>query len=157
MLHKKDNPEKKEEKYGSLTLLGSEDDYGDEENLSYYSDTGGNFDSEFQNDTMNTVLTANEHVLFEKGMDDYGINSLDDYLLRYLNYYIGENIYYATIMEEDYVADVNFPVFYVQITIDDDAESIYRVKCIYKKPYKRYLFYCNEIEYWKEKQEKPPV
>lgn len=145
LIHTKDKPAEKP-KYSSLVLLGTEDEYGDIENLSYYSDTGGSCDELVIEDITNVVFIENEYILFENGLDDYGINSLDDYILRYLNHYIGDDIYTVKVLENSFEKDVNYPSFVLNVSLKNNLEITYSVKCIYKTHSQRYSFYCEEIE-----------
>ena len=98
----------------------------------YY--TGGELHEPIQYD--NIVFLDNGSYLYEQGLDQYGINSFETYLLRYLNYYLGAAEYHAVVF--DYKGDVNFPSF---TAIVED----YKIKCIYDISSKRYAFHCDEI------------
>ena len=149
LMKNKDKP-KEEKKYGELKLLGTEEEYGDPENVAYYQETGGEYEQEIITDTTNMVYLKSEHILFENGIDDYGINSLDDYLLRYLNYYLGEEIYEAEIREGSFEEDTNYPRFEVTVNLYHDDTVTYKIKCTYKRQKQRYAFNCKEIEGLKE-------
>jgi len=134
------------EKKEAPVPLGTEEQYGDPENLSYFEETGGEYEALIMADTQNMVLTGNEIILLEGGMDDYGINSLDDYLLRYLNHYLGEGLYEATVREGTFVGDPNYPRFTVDVTLYRDSSLTYEIHCTYKTGSQRYSFRCEEIE-----------
>lgn len=135
----KENEEVNE--YGTLSYKGTETEYGDKGNLSYYTSTGSKEDvDDIPKDITNAVFLYNESVLAKNGLDTYGINSLQEYLLRYLNYYLGEGVYKVTVMEESYKEDQNYPEFSVK-----EEETGYIIKCIYKRADQRYSFKCDEI------------
>lgn len=135
------------EEYGSMVIYkGTEDEKGDFENVSYYTSTVSEEDAKnFMEDIRNAVVVNNITLLAKQEFDVYGINALEPYLLRYLNYYLGEGYYEVEIKEETYKEDSNFPSFQVQMVGKE-----YTIKCIYKRALQRYKFQCMEIEEQKD-------
>lgn len=131
-----------------VRLLGTEEEYGDPGNLSFYTSTGADDAEILPEDIQNYVFIDQMGYLEENGLDTYGLNSLNEYMLRYLNYYIGEGVYQGAVLEENYNSDHNFPSFYVKIKKDGKE---YIIRCIYRRADMRYEFICKEIEHEKDK------
>lgn len=128
--------------YGDIILKGTENEYGDKENLSYHTTTGAPEDVDvLPVEVTNKVLLYGEDILLNNQLDTYGINSLPEYLLRYFNYYIGEGIFKVTVIANSYQHDVNFPSFKIKT---EDANE-YVIKCIYRRADQRYDFICEDI------------
>jgi len=130
--------------YEQLTYLGTEEEFGDIQNVAYYQDTGGENDADVFSKTDNFVLISGEQILQEAGFDYYAISSLDEYLLRYINYYIGNGVYYATISEGSATKDTNYPSF--TVIIENERSEKYYVHCTYRVLAMRYSFSCEAME-----------
>lgn len=104
-------------------------------NLSLYGNTTSVEDSK------NYPLQVNVTNLSELGktsIPDYGLSSLEEYLSRYVSHYLGtENNFKAVYVENSYRENINFPIFFIKITGDEDIQ----VKCVYKVVEQRYSFY----------------
>ncbi len=139
---RKNNYQEEDTEYGGILYKGIETQYGDKENLGYYTSTGSKEDvDDIPEDITNAVFLYNESVLADNGLDIYGINSLDEYLLRYINYYIGEGVYKITVVDNSFKDDQNYPEF--DVRMEDEG---YLIRCMYRRGEQRYSFECQEIQ-----------
>ncbi len=133
------NNKSEEQEYNSITKLGTAEEYEDPYNLSLHCDTGGDLLLEEDEQFDNIVFCDNIADLVETDLTIYGINSLEEYMLRYLNYYLGESEYHISV--SDYRADANFPSFTAKL-----EGTSYLIRCTYNKATCRYHFHCKEID-----------
>lgn len=127
------------EEYGEINEIGAATDYYNPEEVSDYADTGGDLIEDGTRIFKNGVLCDNINILADTTLPLYGIHSLEPYMLRYLNYYIGEGEYHIKIM--DFKEDTNFPSFHVSLLNTGDT-----IKCTYNIATQRYSFSCKNIE-----------
>lgn len=139
LLIRRDSAERKK---SVVTLLGTEEEYGDQENLSFWAEhTGSTADCDNENDLPYRVIIKNTENLAEFGLPIES-NNLYYYLEYYLDYYTDFDRWHVTIQKNSFVNDMNFPYFYVTVEELPDIS----IKCIYSTCEKTYDFKCSKIE-----------
>lgn len=138
--------DKKEE---TVILLGTEEEYGDMDNVSYWAEqTGSEIDCDNEDDIPYRILIENPQVFADFNLPP-NAQRLSFYLERYLAYYTeldSSKKWHVSIAEGSLVNDVNFPYFCV--IVEEYPEE--PIKCIYSTCEESYNFICPYIENMKK-------